>query len=286
MFSRFDAPLLVRATQQELFAAGETLKCDVNSILGLKPSITYIVISGIARVRDHSKSAKQPEVLWSVQPGDYLNLECCEFMNHPEVICRAKTPLVLLKIVSLTFNELLRRARSSSFIVRQQMLLSFSLFKEFSPQTTDLLIDSLFVFKSVSKGQVILAQLSGSSTSLSRGERSRGDDKVDCDFYVIVSGLCELTGSDGFGLALLGAGDYFGEEALVHGLKGYSSLGSVIAKDAQVDLAVLPSSLFYRLPQYELNKLKDVAKNATRLEIADYHYQRKGARVMRSVSLR
>lgn len=284
MFSRFDDYQLVKDTQQSILDAGELFRVESHSILSFEPDISYAVVSGLGKVRDHSKSAKVPEVLWNIQSGDYLCLESCSFLCHPEVIVRTKTQMVWLKINSFKLKDALKRARPSTFIVRQQVMMMFSLFQKFSQQTTDLLIDSLLVFKTASSGQVLLTQLAGHPSTISRSSRQHNDEKADCDFYIIISGLCELRGADGFVLALVGAGDYFGEESLIPDVKGFASLGSVIAKDSAVEYAVLPKSVYYRVPRYELNKFHSLIKKSNKLEIAEYHSNRAGQRALRKFS--
>jgi CRP-like cAMP-binding protein len=80
-------------------------------------------------------------------------------------------------------------------------------------------------------------------------------DEYEKGFSVILEGFVDVK-SSGEQICLLGRGDFFGEENFDESISGIGLLGNLLAM-TPARLLTIPRSYFYRIPMFELHKLRN-----------------------------
>jgi signal-transduction protein with cAMP-binding, CBS, and nucleotidyltransferase domain len=91
---------------------------------------------------------------------------------------------------------------------------------------------------------------------------------------IILDGFVDVV-DEGEVISTLGRGDCFGDRNLYsHIPKGIENLGDLVAK-TNVRLFIIPSSYFYRIPNFELKKIKRMAQSLSKREQTEMYVKQR-----------
>lgn len=263
---------------KELLKESQMQRRSQGSLLILEREQACVMLSGQVCVRSHAGSAIYPTVLWQLSKvysaaGDFLTFEQNEVVGSAEVWSRFETDSSILLLLEKKLNELLRKERVTQKDILVKTLQAFPLFTELHLSTLELLVYDLMEVRNYNEGEVVQRQLSGPCEE---------------PFQILLAGLCSLqVSSINYEAAFLGRGDFFCEEALMQGQRGFASAGDIIAK-SKVEVARIPPACFYKLPAYEVKKMQERAAAKGQVEFVLHRIEKQRLRlkhVRRNTSL-
>lgn len=263
-FSRFSDDSL-----KELLKASEVQWRSQGSLLILGREQACVLLSGQMCVRSHTGSAIVPTVLWQLSkhysaPGDFLTWEHREVVGSSEVWSRFETDSAVLLLPEKKLSELLRKERITQKDILVKTFQAFPLFTELHQSTLELLVYDLMEVRNYAEGEVVQRQLSSVCEE---------------PFQVLLAGMCSLqVPSINYEATFLGRGDFFCEEALMQGQRGFASAGDIVAKSA-VEVARVPPACFYKLPAYEVKKMQQRAATKGQVEFVLHRIEKQRLRL-------
>lgn len=258
---------------RELLKSGEIQVRNKGSLLLLEHDQACVLLTGQVCARSHSGNAVHPTVLWRLTPGDYLTWDHQEIVGSVEVWSRFEVESALLILPEKKLNEQLRKERVTSKDILVKTFQAFPLFSDLHLSTLELVVYDLMSTWKYTEGETIQTRLNGVCKE---------------PFQVILSGLCSLTvPSLDYEAAFLGRGDFYCEEELMQGQRGFASAGDIVAKSA-VEVAKIDASSFYKLPAYEVEKMRGKAAAKGQVEFVLHRIEKQRVRqkhVRRSTAL-
>ena len=247
-FCRFD-PSKAVMTIQERLASYSVKTIEANKIFQPQAEMSYVFMSGLVKLRDHSCNFCLPKLVWRFDQGSYLhfrNHKCFYGAECHWFLVEQKT--TVMEIPLQEFENLKVLYRSAKHVATCNILRSFKLFEKINTETIEKLVIENLKIKRYKKGQVIMRFIENE-----KPEKER--------LGIIIRGICDLKTSRGKDVSFVGRGECMGEESVFQDLKGVLSSGNLIGRGEEIEIGYFSPSSIREMPLYDFEVFKQAIKN-------------------------